>query len=206
MKVILTQDVPDVGQAGDLKDVSAGHARNYLIPKGLAAKATPGAMKDFERRQAAEARREARLAERAEALAQRLSAITLTFEGKAGEKGRLYGSVTTAEIAKAIERETGIKLDRRKNILSGAIREVGRHTVEVRLSADVVAEMTVFVKPEGGELPEEALVDSTEESALQHDEEPEQQAGELLEEAPVDSTEEAAPQHEQEPDQQAGDS
>lgn len=154
MKVILTQDVPNLGHPGDVKNVSVGYARNYLIPKGLAMQATAGVMKDFERRQAAESRRDERLAARAEALAQRLSEVTLTFEAKASDKGRLFGSITTADIAEALEREIGEKFDRRKHILSDPIREVGKHTISVRLTADVVAEVKVVVKPEGGELPE----------------------------------------------------
>jgi large subunit ribosomal protein L9 len=156
VKVILTQDVPNVGQAGEIKDVSAGYARNYLIPKSLAMKATPGAQKEFERRKAVEARREEKMASRAEVLADQLSAVTLAFEAKAGETGRLYGSITTGDIAEALERETGEVFDRRKNILSDPIREVGEHVVSVRLTADVTAEVKVLVKPEGGELPEMA--------------------------------------------------
>jgi large subunit ribosomal protein L9 len=163
VKIILTQEVTNLGKAGDIKNVSAGYARNYLIPNGLAVKATPGAVKEFERRQAADAGREERLAARAEALAGRLSEITLTFEAKAGETGRLYGSVTTADMAEALEREVGEKFDRRKNILSEPIRQVGKHTISVRLTADVVAEVQVVVKPEGGELPEEPLVETAEE-------------------------------------------
>lgn len=165
MKIILTRDVSNLGQAGDVKNVAAGYARNYLIPNGLAVKATPGALKEFERQRTAEASREQRLAERAEALAQRLSGLTLTFEAKAGETGRLYGSITTADLAEALEREVGEKFDRRKNILSGPIREVGRHVVSVRLAADVVTEVKVVVKPEGGELPEAAPAETVEEPA-----------------------------------------
>jgi len=172
VKIILTRDVPNVGDAGDVKNVAAGYARNYLIPKGLAVKATPGALKAFERRQTAESSREERLAARAEALAARLSELTLTFEAKAGEKGRLYGSVTTADMAEALEREVGEKFDRRKNILSDPIRQVGRHTVSVRLAADVVAEVKVVVKPEGGELPEEALAGPAEEPSPADEREP----------------------------------
>ena len=163
MKVILTQDVPNLGQPGDIKNVSAGYARNYLIPNGLAMKATAGVMKDFERRQAAESRREERLAARAESLAQRLSEVTLTFEAKASDKGRLFGSITTADIAEALEREIGEKFDRRKHILSEPLRQVGEHVVPVRLAADVKAEVKVLVKPEGGELPEAPLVETAEE-------------------------------------------
>lgn len=81
--------------------------------------------------------------------------MTLTFQAKAGEKGRLYGSITTSDIADALEREVGEKFDRRKNILCDPIRQVGEHVIPVRLTTDVVAEVKVVVKPEGGELLEE---------------------------------------------------
>ena len=172
MKVILTRDVPNVGDAGDIKNVAVGYARNYLIPKGLAVKATPGTIKEFERRRAAEASRDERLAARAEALAERLSDVTLSFEAKAGETGRLYGSITTADMAEALERAVDEKFDRRKNILSDPIREVGRHTISVRLSSDVVAEVKVVVKPEGGELPEPAEAEPAEAPAPADEGEP----------------------------------
>ena len=156
MKIILTHEVPNLGQAGDLKDVATGYARNYLIPKGLAVKATSGALKEFERRQATEASREERLAARAETLVRRLSEVTLTFEAKASEAGRLFGSITTADIAEALERKVGEKFDRRKHILSEPLRQVGEHTVSVRLTSEVIAEVKVVVKPEGGEWPEAA--------------------------------------------------
>jgi len=154
VKVILIHDVPNLGKAGAVKDVTAGYARNYLFREGLAVKASKGAMKDFERRRAADARREEKMAAHAEALAQKLSEITLTFEAKAGETGHLYGSITPSVIAEELERAVGEKFDRRKHILSDPLREVGKHTVSVRLSADVVAEVRVVVKPEGGELPQ----------------------------------------------------
>jgi large subunit ribosomal protein L9 len=172
VKIILTQEVTNLGKAGDVKNVSVGYARNYLIPNGLAVKATPGAVKEFERLQMAEAGREERLAARAEALAERLSEITLTFEAKAGETGRLYGSITTADMAEALEREVGEKFDRRKNILSDPIRQVGKHTIAVRLTADVVAEVRVVVKPEGGELPEEPAAEIAEEAGPADEGEP----------------------------------
>ncbi|MEA3341859.1 MAG: 50S ribosomal protein L9 [Chloroflexota bacterium] len=154
MKIILTRDVSNLGQAGDVKDVATGYARNYLIPQGMAMKATSGALKEFKRHRVAESRRDDRVAARAHALAERLSGITLIFEAKSGETGRLYGSVTPDDIAAALERETGEKFDRRKHILSDPLREVGEHTISVRLMADVVAEVKAVVKPEGGELPE----------------------------------------------------
>jgi len=180
VKVILTQDVPNLGEVGEIADVAPGYARNYLIPQGLATKATPGVVKEFKRRQAAEASRAERLSARAEALAERLSEVTLIFEAKAGETGRLYGSVTPDDMAEALGREVGEKFDRRKNILSDPIREVGWHTISVRLAPEVVTEVKVAVKPEGGELPEETT-------------EPEA-------EAPAEPAEEPAPADADEPD------
>ena len=156
MKIILTRDVHNLGEAGDVKTVAPGYARNYLIPKGLATKATPGAMKEFERDRDIEARREERLAARAEALVLRLNKVTLNFEAKASEKGRLFGSITTADIVEALNREVGEKFDRRKHILSEPIREVGEHAVSVRLTSEIVVEVKAVVTPEGGELPEPA--------------------------------------------------
>jgi large subunit ribosomal protein L9 len=154
VKVILTEDVPKLGNAGDIKNVAGGYARNFLFPKGLATVATPGAIKGYERQHEADGRRERRLAAKAEAVAKRMSKVTLVFEAKAGETGHLYGSITTSSIADALEAEIGEKVDRRK-ILSGSIREIGWHKVSVRLRSDVVGEFKVAVKPEGGEMPEE---------------------------------------------------
>ena len=154
MKVILTQDVPNLGHAGDVKNVADGYARNYLFRQGLAVKASPGKLKEFEHLRVAAAHREERTAARAEALAGQLSGVTLTFEAKAGETGHLYGSITPAAIAEALEREVGEAFDRRKQILSEPLREVGEHVVSVRLSQDVVAEVKVVVKAEESE-PEE---------------------------------------------------
>jgi large subunit ribosomal protein L9 len=163
VKIILTSEVHNLGQAGDVKTVATGYARNYLLPKGLAIKATASALKEFERQRVAKARREERLASRAEALAQRLSEVTLIFEAKASEKGRLFGSITTADIAAALEREIGEKFDRRKHILSEPLRHVGEHVVSVRLTSEIVTEVKAIVKPEGGELPEETSDESVEE-------------------------------------------
>jgi large subunit ribosomal protein L9 len=165
VNIILTREVHNLGQAGDVKDVATGYARNYLIPKGLAIQATASAMKEFERKRSVEAHREERLADRADALVQRLSEVTLIFEAKASEKGRLFGSITTADIAEALEREVGEKFDRRKHILSEPLRRVGEHVVSVRLTSEIVAEVKAIVKPEGGELFEETLDESVEESA-----------------------------------------
>ena len=188
MKIILTQDVPNLGQTGNVKNVATGYARNYLIPNELAMRASSGALKEFERLQAVQALRGERLAVRAEALAERLGTITLTFEAKAGGKGRLYGSITTADIADALEREIGEKLDRRKHILSEPIRRIGRHVVSVRLSPDVVAEVKVLVTPEGGELPEEASGESADELTPVDEDLPEAPSDPAGESPPEDAT------------------
>jgi large subunit ribosomal protein L9 len=169
VKVILTHDVPNLGHAGDVKNVAVGYARNYLFREGLAVKASEGAVNDFERRRAADARREEKMTARAEALAKQLEGITLTFEAKSGETGHLYGSVTPSVIAEALEREIGQKIDRRKQILSEPLREVGEHTVSVRLSSSVVAEVKVVVKPEGGELPPAEAAAEVEEPVSEDD-------------------------------------
>lgn len=163
MKVILKQDVPNLGQTGEVKNVADGYARNYLIPQGMAMRATPGAMKDFEHRQKTKARKHERMKKRSETLARRLTSHTLTFEVKTGETGQLYGSITNADIAEALEEQVGVEIDRRDIPLSEPIREVGEHFVPIHLMEDVEPQVRVVVKPESGEWPEE--VEPVEESA-----------------------------------------
>lgn len=153
MKVILKQDVPNLGARGDVREVADGYARNYLIPRGMAVKATAGALKDFEHRQEVQARKHERMKKRSEALARRLTAHTVTFEVKTGETGQLYGSITNADIAEALEEQVGVAIDKRDIPLSEPIRQVGEHFVPVRLMEDVEPQVRVVVKPEGGELP-----------------------------------------------------
>ena len=150
MKVILTQHVERLGQAGEVKKVATGYARNYLIPKGLALVATPGSLKEWNAQQKVREVQEERLAEQAGVLIERLSTLVLSFEAKAGPTGRLYGSVTTGDIVEALERESGISVERRK-ILSDPLREVGEHTISVRLGPDAVAEVRAIVRAEGAE-------------------------------------------------------
>lgn len=154
MKIILKQDVPNLGQEGDIEEVADGYARNYLIPQGMAVRATPGAMKDFEHRRKVQAKKHERMKKRAETLARRLTAQTLTFEVKMGETGQLYGSITNADIAEALEEQIGEEIDRRDIPLAEPIREVGEHFVPVHLMEDVEPQVRVVVKPESGEWPE----------------------------------------------------
>ncbi|MBS3783750.1 MAG: 50S ribosomal protein L9 [Anaerolineae bacterium] len=154
MKIILKQDVPNLGQEGDVEEVADGYARNYLIPQGMAVRATPGAMKDFEHRKNVQAKKHDRMKKRAESMARRLTAQTLTFEVKMGETGQLYGSITSADIAEALEAAIGEEIDRRDIPLDAPIREVGEHFVPVHLMEDVEPQVRVVVKPESGEWPE----------------------------------------------------
>ncbi len=152
MKVLLTQDVPELGKEGEIKQVARGYARNYLIPKGLAVVATPGAIREAEERARAQAEREARLSSWAEEMAQRLGELTLTFEAKAGPTGRLYGSITSADVADALERQLGEEFDRH-NIQGAPLRDVGEHAVTVQITRSVSAQVQVVVRAEGEEEP-----------------------------------------------------
>lgn len=153
MKVILKQDVPNLGQRGDVAEVAAGYARNYLIPQGMAMRATAGALRDFEHRQEVQARKHERMKKRSEALARHLTAQTLTFEVKTGETGQLYGSITNADIAEALKTQAGVEIDRRDIPLPEPIRRVGEHFVPVHLMEDVEPQVRVVVVGEGGETP-----------------------------------------------------
>jgi large subunit ribosomal protein L9 len=145
MEVILVQDVDRLGQVGDVCKVAPGYARNYLIPNGLAVLATKGQLKELEQRQRAEARREKQLEGEARELADKLDGVTLTISAKTGEKDRLYGSVTSGDIAQALEEETGMAIDRRKIELEEPIRQLGIYTVPIRLLSEVVPTIRVDV-------------------------------------------------------------
>ena len=113
MKVIFLKDVPNTGKKGEVKDVAPGHARNYLIPKGLAVKATPGRIKEMKAREESRAKKISQEIKEAENTAAKLAQKTVTIKAKAGEEGRLFGSVTPADLAEALLSE-GIKVDKKK--------------------------------------------------------------------------------------------
>lgn len=154
MKVLLLKDVYKLGRAGDVKNVADGYGRNYLLPQGLATMATPGAMKQAERIRKTAAAERARLNEELGSVAEVLEGLEMAFPVKAGETGKLYGSVTTQMIAEAIEAETGAIVEKRQ-IDSEPIRSLGVHQISVRLTMDLVPEVTVLVHREG-EPPESA--------------------------------------------------
>lgn len=140
MKVLLKKDVEDLGFAGEVFTVSPGYGRNYLIPQGLAIPATDGALKQAKKwMEQAAARREQQRQQYA-ALVDRLNSSTITFTAKAGEKGKLYGSITTSDIADKLKEVMDIEVDRRKVEVDGkSLRNVGVHTVLVRLDGEFMA-------------------------------------------------------------------
>jgi len=153
MEVILTQDVPGLGVAGEIKTVADGYGRNYLIPKGLAILATRSALKQIADLQRTIEKRRARQRGSMQVLAEKLEGLTLTFTVKVGEGDRLYGSITSSDIAEAIQQAIGEEVDRRRIMLDRPIKTLGDHPVSIRLMADLVPEVIVVVKRE--EEPEE---------------------------------------------------
>ena len=149
MKVILLADVKGTGKKQEIVNVSDGYARNFLFPKGLAKEATPGAAKEVEKKQAAERAREMERRLTAEKKAASLRGKVITVKAKCGAQGRLYGSVTGAEIAEALKEQHGVEVDKRKIDLSEPIRTVGETEVVIRLYPEISAKMTVRVS--GGE-------------------------------------------------------
>ncbi len=149
MKVLLLKDVDNLGYAGEVKKVADGYGRNYLMPQNLAVLATTGAVKQAEAiRKAAEKQRATEM-EDARAIANQISGVELVFERRAGETGKLYGSVTSGDIAEAIQRKSGIEVDKRKVALPEPIRALGKQEVVVKLMIDVTATVQVEVVPEG---------------------------------------------------------
>jgi large subunit ribosomal protein L9 len=148
MKVVFLQDVPNVAKAGDVKDVADGYSRNYLIPKKLAVVATSAELNRLELQRKADVRRQARTEQDAEAFAKVLQDITVVLKMRAGTKDKLYGSVTSADIAKEIKKLTRQDIDKRKIELEEPIRELGNHQVSIKLTKDVTAIVNVVVGAE----------------------------------------------------------
>lgn len=150
MKVLLIKDVDNLGYAGEVKEVADGFGRNFLLPRSLAVLATTGALKQAETiRKVAEKQRAQERAD-AQAISNQLANLELLFERRAGETGKLYGSVTSGDIAEAIQEKTGIELDKRKVALPEPIRTLGEHEVIIKLMIEVAVTIKVQVLPEGG--------------------------------------------------------
>ena len=145
MIVILTQDVKGKGKAGDVVKVNDGYARNMLLPKGLAKEATQGNVGSLEKQKAlAEEKRQEQKAA-AQKQAEKLEKITVTIQSKGGENGKLFGSITSKDIAEALEAQEGIKVDKKKIDLSAPIKQTGTETVTVKLFPEVAAKLKVKV-------------------------------------------------------------
>ena len=147
MKVVLLKDVKNIGKRDDIVTVSDGYARNFLFPQKLAVEATPGAMKEIQRKRAAQDAREAEMLAEAKNKAASLKDTVIALEVKCGDKGRLYGSVTSAEVADALEKQHGVKVDKRKIDIGDPIRETGIREISVWLYSGVTTSMKLDVQP-----------------------------------------------------------
>jgi large subunit ribosomal protein L9 len=144
-QAILLKDVENLGAAGEAVDVSPGYLRNYLLPRKLAQPATTASLEEAQRRREAAERAAAEAAERAEETAALLSKTVLTIQHRAGEDGKLFGSVTSAEIADAINEARGLRVDRRKINLEEPIRQIGTYMVDVELPGGAIAKVKTIV-------------------------------------------------------------
>ncbi|MEY2939467.1 MAG: 50S ribosomal protein L9 [Ilumatobacteraceae bacterium] len=145
MKVLLRQDISGVGRRGDIVSVSSGHARNFLLPRGLAIAATDGAVVQATSMRRARDLREAADRESAQAIVAELAKRTIQVQAKAGSEGRLFGSVTATDIAQAVSAQAGITLDRKSIEIASPIRTVGDHSVTVELFAGITGTISLSV-------------------------------------------------------------
>lgn len=147
-KVLLREDVDDLGARGEIVRVRAGYARNYLLPRNLAVEATAGNVKGIEQERAALLKKEAKERATAEAQSQQMDSLELEFKRKAGEQGALYGSVTSMDLAEALK-QRGYEIDRHRIHLREPLKRLGEYTVPVRLHREVTIDLKVKVAPEG---------------------------------------------------------
>lgn len=145
MKVILKQDVHNLGKKNDLVNVSDGYARNFLLPKGLAVEASASAINDMKNKQNAEKLKKQNELTDAKKIQERINGISVTFTSKAGENGKLFGSITTRDIAEKLAKDHKIKVDKKKIVLPEAIKSLGTHEIEIKLYTGVSATLKVIV-------------------------------------------------------------
>jgi large subunit ribosomal protein L9 len=155
MKVLLKEDVDNLGYAGEVMSVADGYGRNYLIPRGLAVKASPNVLRSAKQWRDRATVRMNELQKQHEALSTRLVQTKLVFVARAGETGKLYGSVTTADVVEKLNEQLGTEIERRQ-IVGDPLRQLGDHKVTVRLSRDFQPQITVSIEPFEEEVPEEA--------------------------------------------------
>jgi large subunit ribosomal protein L9 len=169
MDVILLNDVEKLGLRGEVVHVADGYARNFLLPRKLAERATPAKVAELEKREAQRARHEAASADQAQGIAETLGKTVLRFDVQAGPTGTLFGSVTATNIADEIWRTRKIRVDRRKIGLDDSIKRIGRYSIPITVFEGVEAEVKTLVVPEGGELPPEeelAAMEAAEQAEL----------------------------------------
>lgn len=174
MKVILLQDVDNLGKAGDLKEVADGYARNYLLPRRLAAGATPALLANRQQQVAAEKRRQEKQEEANRQQAERLGSISLTFKARVGKQGRLYGSITSQDIAAGLRSTEGITIDRRLIDLPDPIRAVGTYMVPVKVATRLQPKITVNVIDEAAGEETNETAENTESAESMENEENEE--------------------------------
>lgn len=148
MKIVLRSDIDGLGNKGDVCDVSDGYARNYLLPKGLAMQASKGAEVQAATMKRARDTKDSALRNAAQEVASKLVPTVITLTAKSGAEGKLFGSITTADIAEAIQAQAGIEIDRRQLLLAEPIKTAGTHSVPAKLHAEVEFPVTVEVVPE----------------------------------------------------------
>jgi large subunit ribosomal protein L9 len=182
MKVLLLKDVFKLGRAGDVKRVADGYGRNYLLPQGLAVLATPGALNQVDRIITTATVQRNALNEELGEVAEQLNGTRLSFIARASETGKLYGSITTQMIADSISEKTGVEINKRQ-VFTQPLRTLGEHTVQIRLTVDLVPEVTAVVKREGEEL-EEVIIQEPVKPEGEEDQEEEQteESAELISE------------------------
>jgi large subunit ribosomal protein L9 len=163
MKIVLRQDVPKLGEAGSVQEVSNGYARNFLIPQGMAVVATAGELKVAANNQAVKDRKIVKQEQQLQALADRINGQRLEFTARAGTQGRLYGSITAGDVAERLSAAVGEEIDRRRVVLDDPIRSVGEHAVTVHLVGRLRPQVRVVVQGEADEA--EAAVAATDADA-----------------------------------------
>ncbi|MCK8060881.1 MULTISPECIES: 50S ribosomal protein L9 [unclassified Fusibacter] len=146
MKVILLKDVKGTGKKGEVKEVNDGHARNFLIPRKLAKPATDASVKELSHQKASHEKKMQEELEAAKELAKRIDAITLTISSKSGEGGKLFGSITSKDIAELLNKEHGLDIDKRKIQLTGAIKTLGTQKIDIKVYPQVSGTITVVIK------------------------------------------------------------
>ncbi|OGW17684.1 MAG: 50S ribosomal protein L9 [Nitrospinae bacterium RIFCSPLOWO2_12_FULL_45_22] len=147
MKVVLNKDIGDLGKAGSIIEVAEGYARNYLIPRRLALEATTKNLQTFQYQQRMELEKIRKKKGEAEALARKIEEISLTIPAKTGEKDRVFGSITTKDIAMALENE-GVEIDKKKILLEDPIKSLGIYTIPIKLHPEVTANLRLWVVKE----------------------------------------------------------